>query len=111
VASFPAGHWGLFDMAGNVHEWVQDRYSGCLRGCADECGDACFGEDPGGPCGGATPCKGHGLRSVRGGSWFWPLERARTTARRGSGAPNLGPHRFGFRCARDLLPGAKEQNP
>jgi hypothetical protein len=39
---------------------------------------------------------------VRGGSWYWPLERARAQARRGSGAPNLGPHRFGFRCAKAL---------
>jgi formylglycine-generating enzyme required for sulfatase activity len=104
VASYPAGHWGLFDMAGNVHEWVQDRYSDCLRGCDNECGDACFGDNPKGPCGGGLDrCPGHGLRSVRGGSWFWPLERARAQARRGSGAPNRGPHRFGFRCARDLL--------
>jgi formylglycine-generating enzyme required for sulfatase activity len=102
VASRPAGHFGLFDMAGNVHEWVSDFYSPCLRGCDHECGDACFGENPRGPCGGVSPCAGHGLRSVRGGSWYWPLERARSTARRGSGAPNRGPHRFGFRCARNL---------
>jgi len=103
VGSYPPGHWGLFDMAGNVHEWVQDRYSACLQGCPGACGEACFGVDPKGPCGGGTDrCPGHGLRSVRGGSWYWPLERARTTARRGSGAPNRGPHRFGFRCARDL---------
>jgi len=103
VGSLPPGYYGLFDMAGNVHEWVQDHYSECLRGCDHACGDACFGRDPRGPCAGAERCPGFGLRSVRGGSWFWPLERSRTTARRGSGAPNRGPHRFGFRCARDLV--------
>jgi len=103
VGSYPAGHWGLFDMAGNVHEWVNDRYSECLTGCDRECGDACFGDNPRGPCGGGLErCPRYGMRSVRGGSWYWPLERSRAQARRGSGAPNRGPHRFGFRCARDL---------
>jgi sulfatase modifying factor 1 len=104
VGSRPAGHWGLFDMAGNVHEWVYDHYASCLRGCAKECGDACFGINPKGPCGGEAKCPGFGMRSVRGGSWYWPLERARAQARRGSGAPNLGPHRFGFRCATAFAP-------
>jgi formylglycine-generating enzyme len=103
VGSRPAGYYGLFDMAGNVHEWVYDHYASCLRGCEKECGDACFGINPKGPCGGADKCPGFGMRSVRGGSWYWPIERARAQARRGSGAPNLGPHRFGFRCASDLV--------
>jgi formylglycine-generating enzyme required for sulfatase activity len=102
VGSRPAGHWGLFDMAGNVHEWVYDHYASCLRGCDKECGDACFGVNPKGPCGGENKCPGFGMRSVRGGSWYWTMERARVSARRGSGAPNLGPHRFGFRCAKAL---------
>ncbi|MCA9610209.1 MAG: SUMF1/EgtB/PvdO family nonheme iron enzyme [Sandaracinaceae bacterium] len=104
VMSRPAGHYGLFDIAGNVHEWVADAYSPCLRGCRRECGDACFGTNPRGPCGGAAECPGHALRSIRGGSWFWPLERARGAARRGAHPENEAGHRFGFRCASDLRP-------
>lgn len=102
VGSRPAGHFGLFDISGNVWEWVADWYSPCYDGCENACGKACSGENPHGPCDGALECPGHTLRGVRGGSWWYPLERARAAARRGSEPANLGPHRFGFRCARDL---------
>ena len=89
-------------MAGNVHEWVADWYSECLRGCDEECGDACFGENPKGPCGGgADRCPSHPLKSVRGGSWYWPLAYARAQTRRGSGCAEPGPAPFRFSlCAR-----------
>ena len=99
VGSRPAGHFGIYDLAGNVHEWVNDHYAPCLRGCARECGDACFGHNPRGPCGGDSSCAGYPLRSIRGGSWYWPLERARGAARRGADPANAAGHRFGFRCA------------
>lgn len=102
VGSRPPGHFGIHDLAGNVHEWVSDRYAPCLRGCARECGDACFGENPRGPCGGDADCGGYPLRSIRGGSWYWPLERARGSARRGARPANEAGHRFGVRCARNL---------
>jgi len=102
VGSYPAGHWGLFDMAGNVHEWVSDWHSDCYEGCDNACGESCEGVNPQGPCDGAARCSGYYLREVRGGSWYWELRHARATARRGSGAPNRGPHRFGFRCAQSI---------
>jgi len=103
VASRPAGPWGLYDVSGNVWEWVQDAYTECYRGCARECGDACAGTDPRGPCGGAAECPAsRGLRVVRGGSWWHDIDRAEAHDRRGVPAANPNPHRFGFRCARDL---------
>ena len=102
VGSMPAGHWGLFDMAGNVDEWVADWYAPCYAGCPDECGEACAGEDPRGPCGGAAECPGRRLRVVRGGSWWWPITHATGTYRRGKPPVNAVHHRYGFRCAGDV---------
>ena len=102
VGSYPAGHWGLFDMAGNVDEWVYDWWAPCYRGCDRECGDACVGRAPRGPCDGADSCRGHFLKIVRGGSWWWPGDHAMSTRRRGVPPSNEANHRFGIRCAADL---------
>ncbi|HRP68546.1 MAG TPA: SUMF1/EgtB/PvdO family nonheme iron enzyme [Turneriella sp.] len=98
VASRPAGVYGLYDMAGNVHEWVNDWYAKSYSAC----GDACRGKDPQGPCGGAEKCPGYTMRSVRGGSWWWQAEHARGSKRRANvpgNTPSVDYHHFGFRCA------------
>lgn len=103
VMSRPAFAFGLHDLAGNVWEWTNDAYAPCYRGCDRACGDACSGRDPRGICGGAADCpESRGLRVVRGGSWWHEIDRAVASARRGVPAENPNPHRFGFRCARDL---------
>ena len=105
VGSFAPGPYGIYDMAGNAYEFVQDWYSNCYRGCPGECGDACFGADPKGPCAGAERCLGYDRRVLRGGSWFWEADQVRSSSRRGM-PPTSGGHRLGFRCAVDApVPG------
>ncbi len=95
VGSLPPGHYGLRDMSGNSWEWVADWYS---RSYA-ECGDACLGVDPKGPCGGAAECPGHRRKIVRGGSWYWDASYATAIWRRPHFPENRPFHHFGFRCA------------
>ncbi|HEY4220232.1 MAG TPA: SUMF1/EgtB/PvdO family nonheme iron enzyme, partial [Myxococcota bacterium] len=99
VGSKPAGIYGIFDMAGNAQEWVNDWASKDYA----ECGADCLGVDPKGPCKGAEPCPGHDERVVRGGSWYWPANLA-TSFHRRFHTPANAPifHHFGFRCAQSV---------
>lgn len=92
VGSFPAGHYGIHEMAGNGYEWTSS--AGVDR--IEACGDACNGLDPQGLCDGAFPCKGQ--RILRGGSWYWPKHRTRGSHRRLEKL-KTGSHRLGMRCA------------
>jgi len=98
VGSLPAGPYGVFDMAGNGYEWVQDWASNCYDGCGMRaCGKDCKGRDPLGPCAGAQECKHHSLRVLKGGSWFWSDKHIRTSWRRAA-KPVSGVHRLSVRC-------------
>ncbi|MGH1341369.1 MAG: SUMF1/EgtB/PvdO family nonheme iron enzyme [Nannocystales bacterium] len=92
VGSFPAGHYGLHEMAGNGYEWT----SSAGIESVEACGEACNGLDPQGLCDGAFPCKGQ--RILRGGSWYWPKHRTRGSHRRLEKL-KTGSHRLGMRCA------------
>ena len=83
VASFGANGFGLFDMTGNVWEWVDDwfdRYSSSVA------------PNRFGP---------RAQRVLRGGSWYVHPAWLRVSHRGGKN-PSRSSSDYGFRCARDV---------
>ena len=89
VGSFKANRFGLYDMAGNVSEWVED----------------CWHENyEGAPQDGSAWTKGGDCdrRVQRGGSWGSSLPRHRRSADRDESEVEFRYFRIGFRVARSL---------
>jgi uncharacterized protein (TIGR02996 family) len=84
VGSYPPNPWGLFDMHGNLREWVADLYDEkwYQRGPTQD------------PC---NQNKGD-RRILRGGSWFAMARNCRA-ADRDSWAPDRDNNKYGFRIA------------
>jgi formylglycine-generating enzyme required for sulfatase activity len=83
VGKLQPNAWGLYDMHGNVWEWVQDLYGKYAAGPVT---------DSQGPASGS-------LRVVRGGSWNLDARYCRSASRDGV-APRLYPFHLGFRLLR-----------
>jgi formylglycine-generating enzyme required for sulfatase activity len=77
--------FGLHDMAGNVWEWVNDRYSSSYYASSPS-------TNPPGPATGSN-------RVLRGGSWFYVTLFLRSSYRNG-GSPGFASFDVGFRVAR-----------
>ena len=92
VTALPEGQsaFGLFNLSGNIREWVQDWYDAEYYSLAPE-------KNPKGPETGI-------LKVIRGGSWR-SFDTDLRAASRGKGGFALKTHGIGFRCARDVIPG------
>ncbi|HEY2622072.1 MAG TPA: SUMF1/EgtB/PvdO family nonheme iron enzyme [Dyella sp.] len=87
VMSFAPNPFGLYDINGNVSEWVQDCWhDSYLRAPRD---------------GGAWVNPGCSVRVVRGGSWGSSPEQVRSAYRQGADA-GVRSGRVGFRVLREL---------
>ena len=91
VKSFSPNGYGLYDMAGNVWEWVSDSY---LENYYSTLGDGA--SNPQGPSGGQ-------FQVVRGGSWG-SNDQVTQTIYRGKYKPADFYDYLGFRCAKDATP-------
>jgi len=88
VGSYPENPWHLFDMHGNVWEWVEDTWHGYYIGAPDDGSAWTTGGD-------------HDYRAARGGSWSSNPEQLRSADRNG-GLPDSRRNYIGFRVARTL---------
>jgi formylglycine-generating enzyme required for sulfatase activity len=89
VGSFKPNAFGLYDMVGNVWEWVEDCYQDNYNGAPAD--------------GSAETAGGCNERVVRGGSWdFYPQDLRSASRARNSTANRI--YDTGFRVGRTLSP-------
>jgi formylglycine-generating enzyme required for sulfatase activity len=87
VDSFAKNPWGLYNVHGNVMEWVQDCWNGNYNGAPSD--------------GSAWTAGDCGTRMMRGGSWIYAPSLLRS-AYRTRNPPAIRTNDVGFRVARTL---------
>ena len=86
AGSYDPNAFGLFDMIGNVWEWVEDCFADSYAGAPND--------------GGASPQAACKFRVIRGGAWLSRPRDARS-AQRGLQSPDYGNYSVGFRLVRE----------
>ena len=92
VGSFAANGFGLYDLHGNVYEWVEDCWHNNYEGAPTD-GSAW-----------TTSCGSAGFVVVRGGSWNYAPQSLRSASRFRLSSSNRDNGDNGFRLVQDLSP-------
>lgn len=105
VAQFPSNGYGLYDVGGNVWEWVSDWYRPDYY--AQLSGQGPLARNPAGPEQSLDPAEPGVMKRVqRGGSFLCTDQYCSRymVGTRGKGEPSTGTNHLGFRCVQSPRP-------